>query len=315
MLLAPNLPDLRDAVVLVLGGSGFVGRHVVQKLVEAGARVRLAARRPQAGQVGRVLGGVGQIGYAACDITRPETLAPALGGVSAVVNLVGAFGGDLDAVQGSGAGRLAAMAAKAGVGAFVHVSSINAQAGSAVGYASSKAAGEVAVREAFPGATILRPSVIFGADDTFINMFAGLMAMPVLPVFVAGGRLQPVYVGDVAGAVAVALGEPAKHGGRVYELVGPQVVTMLELNRMIAAACQRRPWLVPLPDAVSRVIAALPLAPITADQLTLLHEGSVASGTLPGLADMGLAAHGLDMFLPGWMARYAPKGRACAKPR
>ena len=310
MVGAPILANaLRGKRVVMVGGSGFVGRHVAQALLGAGARLRVAARHPERGFRLRALGDTGQLELARCDITRPETLGPVLAGADAVVNLVGAFDGDLEAVQGAGAGRLAAQAQAAGAKAFVHVSAIGADAGSSVAYARTKASGEAAVRAAFPGATLLRPAVIFGPDDAFLNMFGALMAAPVLPVFVPQGRLQPVYVGDVAAAVLAAVAAPAAHGGQIFELAGPEVLTMLELNQRIAAACRRTPLLLPMPDPATRLFAALPFTPISQAQVTLLQAGSVANPALPGLAELGVRAHSLGLFLGRWMARFAPQGR------
>ncbi|MCX7865060.1 MAG: NAD(P)H-binding protein, partial [Novosphingobium sp.] len=222
--------SLADRIVTVLGGTGFLGRHLAQELLSRGARVRIAGRHPERAYRLRPLGNLGQIQLSRCDVTKSETLAPVLAGSHAVINLCGAFSGNLDALQGRGAGQIAAAALAAGARAFVHVSAIGANSESRVDYARTKAEGEDAVREAFPKATILRPSLLFGPDDSFVMMFAGLIAcLPVLPVFAPGAKLQPLFVGDAAMAATTAIADPKRHGGKLYELAGPEVITMLEL--------------------------------------------------------------------------------------
>jgi NADH dehydrogenase len=257
---------------------------------------------------------LGQVQFASIDVTRPETLEPALAGADAVVNLVGAFAGDLDAVMGRGAGRVAAAAAAAGASAFVHVSAIGADAAGATAYARAKAVGEAAVLAAFPTATVLRPSVLFGSDDQFVNLFAGLVAaMPVLPVFAPEARFQPLFVDDLAEAIAHALETPATHAGKTYELGGPETISVAELNQRIAAAQGRSVLFAPLPDALSDLIATLtgwlPGAPITRQQWLLLKAGNVVSGTLPGIDALGVTPRPLGLFLDRWMVRYRKHGR------
>ena len=311
--------DLAGKVIAVVGGSGFFGAHLAQELLARGARLRVASRHPERAFAIKPLGNLGSVRLMRCDITRPESLAGVVAGADAVVNLVGAFAGDLDAVQGSGAGALAAAAKAAGAGAFVHVSAIGADAEGATAYARSKAAGEAAVLAAFPQATVLRPSVLFGSDDNFVNMFAGLAALPVLPVFAPGAKLQPLFVDDAAEAVGNALANPAAHGGKTYEIGGPEAVTMVELNRRIAAAAGRKPLLVELPDAVSEGIATLtgwlPGAPISRQQWLLLKAGNVVSGQYPGMAELGAQARPMGLFLDRWLVRYRKHGRFGAKIR
>lgn len=302
--------ELFGKIVTLLGGSGFAGRHVAQELLARGARLRIASRNPKKSYAIKPLGNLGQVQFVGVDVTKSETLAPVLAGSDVVVNLVGAFTGDLDAVQGAGAGRIAAAAKEAGATAFVHVSAIGADASSNSAYARSKGEGEQAVRAAFPEATILRPSVMFGPDDRFVMMFGELVSRaPVLPVFAPEARLQPVFVDDVAEAIANAVAAPQVHGGKTFELAGPEVITMIDLNKRIAAAAHRRPVFIPLSDGISGVIAAVPGTPISSDQLQLLKAGNVASGTLPGLAEMGVAARPLELFLDRWMTQFRNHGR------
>lgn len=306
--------DFDGRTVALVGGSGFLGTRLAQVLLARGARLRIACRRPERAQHIKPLGNLGQVQFARIDLTDPGSLDRVLAGADAVVNLVGAFTGDLDAVQGAGAGRLAASARAADAQAFVHVSAIGADPDGITAYARSKAAGEAAVLAAFPRASVVRPSVLFGGDDHFINLFAGLIAaFPALPVFAPTARLQPLSVDDAAQALAAALANPARHGATTFEIGGPEAITVLELNRRIAAAQGRKPLFVQLPDAVSSAFAALtgwlPGAPLTRQQWLLLKAGNTVSGSLPGLAELGVAPRPLGLFLEGWMQRFRRPGR------
>lgn len=311
--------DLDGMLVALVGGSGFFGTHLAQELLARGARVRVCSRHPERSFRLKPLGGLGQTQFVATDVTKPNTVAKALTGVDAVVNLVGAFTGDLDSLQGKGVGRVAEAAKAAGAKAFVHVSALGADGSSDVPYARTKAEGEAAVLAAFPSATVVRPSILFGEDDNFLNMFGGLVKLPVLPVFGPDAKLQPVFVDDAAEAVANALADPLAHGGKTYELAGPEVVTMGELNRRIAKAAGRSPVLVELPDAVSGAFAAmtgwLPGAPMSTDQWKLLKAGNFATGTLPGIDSLGVSARPLGLFLDRWMTQYRKFGRFGVKAK
>jgi NADH dehydrogenase len=282
---------------------------VAQELLSRGARLRIACRRPDRAFRLKTLANLGQIQFVRADITRTESLAGIVAGADAVVNLVGTFTGDLDRVHVRAAGALAAAARAAGASAFVQISANGANANSPVDYARTKAEGEAAVLSAFPGATIMRPSIVFGPDDQFTNMFAGLIAaFPVLPVFGPDAKIQPVFVDDVAQGVANAVANPGRFGGKTFELVGPEVLTMLDLNRRIAAAQGRSRLFAELPDGLSAIIAALPGTPISSDQWALLKAGNVGTG-LPGLKALGVTARPLGLFLDRWMARFRKHGR------
>jgi len=300
---------LFNKLVLLMGGDGFLGTHVAQELLARGARLRVASRHVERAFRVKPLGNLGQVQFVRADICRTEHHAALVAGVDAVVNLVGAFAGDLDRLHVKAPAALAAAAQAAGVEAFVQVSANGANADSPVDYSRTKAEGEAAVLAAFPRATVLRPSVIFGPDDKFVNMFAGLIAgLPALPVFAPDAKLQPVFVDDVACAIANALGDPGKLGGKTFEAVGPEVLTMLALNHKIAAAQGRKRLFVPLPEAVASVIAALPGTPISRDQLALLRAGNVGQG-LPVLKALGVAARPLSLFLDRWLVRFRVHGR------
>lgn len=312
--------NLDGKLVVLIGGSGFVGTHLAQELLGRGCRLRIVSRQPERAFRLRPLANLGQVQFVRGDVTRPAGLAAALAGAFGVVNLVGAFAGDLDALQGEGAGRIAGLARANGARAFVHVSALGADAQSPVDYNRTKAEGEAAVRAAFPQATIVRPSVLFGEDDDFINLFAGLIAapLPFLPVFGPEAKLQPLNVDDAAEAIANALSDPARHGGKAYDIAGPEPISMLDLNRRIAAAQGRRRTFIPLPDAVSGAFAAatgwLPGAPLTSDQWALLKAGNVLHGA-NGMTALGVTPRPLGLFLDRWMVRYRKHGRFGARVR
>lgn len=306
----PTTSPLSETLVTVLGGGGFIGNYVAQALLARGARVRIACRNPSKAWPLKPLANLGQLQFAAVDITNDESLNAALHGASHVVNLVGAFAGDLTDIMGEAPGRMAAIAKANGAAAFVHVSAIGADAASPTAYAKAKALGEARVLEAFPTATILRPSIVFGKDDAFLNMFAGMIEMlPALPVFGPDAQLQLVHVDDVAEAVAVALEQPEAHGGHTYELGGPEVLTMMDINQRIAQAQGRTRRFLPVPDGMSAIFAALPGTPMSRDQWTLLKAGSVVADDARTLADLGIEAKPLGLFLDKWMLRYRKHGR------
>jgi NADH dehydrogenase len=287
---------------------------VVQALCAAGARVRVAARHPTSANYLKPLGNLGQVQLCACDITKPGTVANALAGADMAVNLVGSFD-NLDAVQHLGAANVAQAAAKAGVTALVHISAIGADASSPAQYGRSKAAGEAAVRGAFPAAVILRPSIVFGREDQFINRFAALIRMlsalplKIVPVIGAETKFQPVFVGDLARAVVDSL---VRGAGETLELGGPQVMSMLELNQWIAKATGRSPLFAPVPGFAAKLLALttgwLPMAPITLDQYRMLGSDNVVSGT-DGLSALGIAATPLDAVAHDWLNIYRKHGR------
>lgn len=304
---------MQDKLVTLIGGGGFLGRYVAQALFARGARVRIAQRDPRRAFFIRPLGGLGQTQFVAADIRRPDSISRAVAGSDAVVNLVGVLTGDFDGVHVDGARRIAEAAAQAGAGALVHVSAIGADPGSPSAYGRSKGKGEVAVREAFARAVILRPSIVFGREDQFVNRFAGMIASaPVVPVLREATRFQPVYVADVAEAIATAIAEPAGHAGHVHELGGPDILTMGALIRWIAGAINRKPAIVALPDALGAAIARvgfLPGAPITWDQWLMLQRDNVVSEGAPGLASFGIVPTPLATVAPAWLVRFRSGGR------
>jgi len=305
---------MTNQLVTVFGGSGFLGRHTVRALARAGFRIKVATRHPNRAFFLRPLGSVGQIDFVKCDVADEESVARAMLGAQAVVNLTGILfekGQTFEEVQADGAANIAKCAAAAGVGALVHVSAIGADLESDSGYAVSKAEGEQAVREAFPKAVILRPSIIFGPEDGFFNKFAGLARfVPALPL-IGGGRtrFQPVFVGDVAQAIVTGL---SRQDGRTYELGGPSIYSFKELLQLILREIERRRVLVPLPFGLAMLKAAflqiLPKPLLTMDQVRLLKKDNVVSQTAAGLADLGITPTSVEAVVPSYLWRYRAKG-------
>jgi NADH dehydrogenase len=303
---------MKDQLITVFGAGGFIGRYVAQALLATGARVRVAQRDPRQAWFLKPLGGLGQTQFIAADVTHPASVARAVEGSNGVVNLVGAFD-NMAALHVAGARTVAEAATRAGVGALVHVSAIGADRESPSAYGRTKGEGEAAVRAACARATILRPSLVFGAEDQFTNRFAAMIAAaPVLPVLRGGTRFQPVYVQNVADAVLAALADPASHAARSYELGGPDVLTMREIYSWIGQTIGRAPPMLDLPDAVGNAIASLgflPGAPITKDQWLMLARDNVVAGGAEGLSALGIDATPMASVAPAWLVRYRRNGR------
>ena len=311
-----------DTLVTVFGGSGFLGRHVVRALAKRDYRIRVAVRRPELAGHLQPLGRVGQIHAVQANLRYPASVEAAMRDSHAAINLVGilAEGGPqtFDAVQGAGAGAIAGAAVAAGA-RMVHVSAIGADENSASRYARAKAAGEKAVHAAIPSASILRPSVVFGPEDQFTNRFAALARMsPALPL-IGGGltRLQPVYVGDVATAVADAVDGKTKEGA-VYELGGPEVLTMREIMEIILAVTERQRMLMPLPFGLAKLQALfLQFAPgdfkLTPDQVTLLRSDNVVADAAKAEGrtreGLGITADSMEAIVPQYLWRFRKTGQ------
>ena len=304
-----------DRLITLFGGGGFIGRYVAQALFNTGARVRIAEREPRRAFSLKPLTGLGMIQFQRADISRAADAAAAVQGANAVINLIGILKGNFRAVHVDGARNVAEAAAAAGVRSLVHVSAIGADPESASDYGRTKGEGEVAVREAFPAATIVRPSIAFGPEDNFVNRFAGMARLlPVVLVIRGAWKLQPVYAADLGRAIAEAALDPARHAGRTYELGGPQVMSMRELNAWICRATGRasRP-IVEIPDPIAGLMARLfgwaPGAPITRDQWLMLQKDNVVSGAFPGFEAFGIAPAPLAAVAEGWLTIYRRHGR------
>jgi NADH dehydrogenase len=306
-------------LITIFGGAGFIGRYIVWRLADGGYRLRVAARNADAGHFLKVAGEVGQISLHAADLGDPASHPAAVRDAWAVINLVGILyergRQKFMRLHAEGAGGLARAARAAGAQRFVQVSAIGADPGSPSLYARSKAAGEEAVAREFPDATIIRPSVVFGPEDDFFNRFAKLARIsPVLPL-IGGGktRFQPVYVGDVAKAVVKILASPETKG-QTFELGGPRIYTFREILELVLATTGRKRLLVSLPWSLAMiqgsVLGLLPKPPLTRDQVLLLARDNVANPTMPGLAELEIAATAAEAVVGDYLKPYRRPHRA-----
>jgi uncharacterized protein YbjT (DUF2867 family) len=311
-------------LVTIFGGSGFVGRYIARRMAKAGWRVRVAVRRPNQALHVKPYGVVGQVEPVFCNIRDDASVRAVLAGADAVVNCVGILNGvgrnTFDAVQADGAGRIARLAAEAGIGKLVHLSAIGADAGSESVYQRTKAAGEDQVMAAFPQAVILRPSVIFGNEDQFFNRFAGMARFsPFLPVVGADTRFQPVYVDDVAAAAEAALTTDVAAG--VYELGGPEAADFRTLMTRMLAEIRRNRIILNVPFFVARLMGgvfdllqAVSLGlfsngVLTRDQVRNLAKDNVVSDGARGFADLGITPTPMEAILPAYLYVHRPGGQ------
>lgn len=319
-------------LAVVFGGSGFVGRNVVRELAKKGWRVRVAVRRPHLAQFLRPMGAVGQVQLVQTNIRHRQSVAAALKDADAVVNLVGILAQSgrqrFETVHASGAETVSQLAAEAGIKDFVQLSAIGADILSASDYARSKGVAEACIREAIPTAVILRPSIIFGPQDSFFNRFADLSTFsPFLPAFGGGKtRYQPIYVDDVADAVCAALSDPS-HQGRIYELGGPAIYTFTELLQLMLTQTGRQRLIAPIPFAVAPLVGVIgelvgfaPFVdpPVTRDQIKLLKEDNIVGLTgdddIGTIADLGITTTTVESILPTYMVRFRKYGQFTENP-
>ena len=305
---------MRNRLFTIFGGTGFIGRYVVERLADRGARILVISRSPRShGRHLQPLGSVDQIVVQSADLSSETALRRAVAGAAGVINLIGILyetgRQQFAEIHGALAGRIAAAAQAEGVGRLVQVSAIGADPGSASAYARSKAAGERRVHEVFPGATLLRPSIVVGPEDSFFNRFAALARiLPALPL-IGGGetRFQPVYVGDVAQAVVAAL-ERDDAPGKTYELGGPRIYTFAELMRYMLKVLGRRRLLVSVPFGVAtlqaRFLELLPQPLLTRDQVELLRRDNVVSPGMSGLEALGITPTPIELIVPQYLARH-----------
>lgn len=321
------MADFAPGLVTVFGGSGFIGTQVVRALAKRGWRVRVAVRRPAQAYELRMAGDVGQVQTVRCDITDKAAVAEALKGADAAVNLVGILfetgGRKFEALHVEGAVNVAEAVKAAGIKRLTHMSALGADVNGKAEYARTKGQAEVAVRAAFPGAVIIRPSIVFGAGDAFLNKFAAMaVASPALPL-IGGGvtKFQPVYVGDVAEAIARATVSPEAEG-KTFELGGPAVWSFEDILKFILRETKRNRFLIPLPFPVARMIGSLAQIPaaiglkpaLTKDQVLLLESDNVVSPGAEGLAALGIEASGLEAIAPSYLFRYRVGGQYAANP-
>jgi uncharacterized protein YbjT (DUF2867 family) len=310
-------------LVTIFGGSGFVGRYVAQRMARRGWRVRVAVRRPNDAHFVRPYGDVGQVEPVQANIRDDASVARAVAGATAVINCVGLLAESgkqsFDAVHAQGAARIAKAAAAAGATRMVQISAIGADAGSASSYARTKASAEAAVLDAFPGATILRPSIVFGTEDQFFNRFAAMARLtPVIPAVGAETKFQPVYVDDVAEAAARAATGEAPAG--VYELGGPAVYTFRELMTLMLSVVRRRRLVINLPFGVATLMAkvmgmvqtlsfGLIKAQITVDQVELLKSDNVVAAGAQGFDALGIKPTPAEAVLDSYLYAWRPYGQ------
>jgi len=318
------MADIAGKTVTVFGGSGFIGRHLVKRLAGEGHVVRVGVRDVDAALFLKVMGKVGHIVPIRADVGDPVAVAQAVAGSHWVVNLTGILAPmgrqTFARVHVQGAENVAKATAVEGAERLVHMSALGADAKSHSLYARSKAEGEARVLSAFPKATILRPSVVFGPEDRLFNLFAELSRFsPVLPVLGAswcgqeGTQFQPVYVGDVADAIISAL-KRSDAEGQTYELGGPEVMSARSMMASIVKHTGRKRWLAPAPywalSLEATFLGLLPGKPLTLDQVRMLWEPNVLSGKAKGLADLGVAATPVEAILSSYLNRYRlPKRR------
>ena len=296
-----------EQLVTVFGGGGFIGRYVCEPLVKGGVRGRVASRDRRNAYFMQPLGPVGRFGFENADITNAESVRNAVKSATAVVNLCGVFGRAMHAVHVEGARHVAEAAREAGAGALVHISAIAADLQSKSAYGRTKAAGEEAIRAAFPGATIIRPSLVFGPEDELTNRFAAMGRLPFVPVIAARRNFQPVYVRDLAEAIAMAALEPGRFGGKSYEIGGPARMSMLDLHRAIFKITGQDPEIVQTPDFIAGLIAKLgwlPGAPLTHDQWMMLQRDNVRHDGTAGLEAFGIEPTPLAAVGYEWLGRF-----------
>jgi NADH dehydrogenase len=301
-----------EELVTVFGGGGFIGRYVCEYLMKSGVRVRVAQRNPRQAYIIQPLGQVGQYGFVQADIGDRASVERAVRGASAVVNLCGVFGKAMRSTHVDGARNVAEAARDVGANALVHISAIGADPNSEADYGRTKGLGEQAVREAFPNATLIRPSLVFGPEDNLTNRFASMANLPFLPVIAARRNFQPVYVRDLAQAIAKSAVEPQRFGGKTYEIGGPQVMSMVELHRAILELTGQDPEIVELPDLFAKAMAWfgwLPGAPLTRDQWRMLQRDNVPAKGAPGLEAFRIQPTPLGAVGYEWLGRYHKGGK------
>jgi NADH dehydrogenase len=304
-------------VATVFGGSGFIGRYVVKRLAAQGFVVRVAGRDPEAALFLKTMGAVGQIVPLFAPVQQEAPVKRAVEGADVVINLAGILSerrkGDFYRVHEEGAKRVAQAAAQAGVQQLVHVSAIGVNAASPSDYARSKGLGEQLVRGHFPAAVILRPSILFGAEDEFFNRFASMaMLSPVVPIVGGATKFQPVYVSDVADAVMAAINRESA-AGRVFELGGPWVRTFKELIEYMLMTIERHRRIIDMPLPLARLNAffleRLPGKLLTLDQIKLLQRDNIVAPEALDLASLDITATPMDIIVPAYLARFRPGGQ------
>ena len=305
-----------NRIVTVFGGGGFIGRYLCEELFERELRVRVACRNPRTAHFIQPLATVGQWGLERADVTNVASVRWAVKDAGAVINLTGAFGRAMRSVHVEGARNVAEAARDAGAASLVHISAIGADPRAEAVYGRTKGEGEQAVRDAFPGATIIRPSLVFGPEDDLTNRLAALSSLPVLPVIASKRQFQPVFVEDLAKAIAIAALDPATYGGQTFEIGGPQAMSMEDIYRVCARSAGREPELLDMPNAASAFLSwfgFLPGAPLSRDQWKMLQWDNMPGAGMKGLEAFGIEPTALGSVAPQWLVRFRPGGRWAAR--
>ncbi len=301
---------MANKAVTVFGGSGFVGRQIVKCLAADGWKVRVAVRHPERATLLRDYAGSGQVKVLRADVWEEATVTPAVAGASAVINTVGHYvtrgNATFEAIHGQGALHVARQAKRAGVQRLVHISGLGADTGSASPYVRARGRGEILVREAFDEVTILRPSVIFGPEDAFLNKLAAMARQaPILPLFGTGAtRLQPVFVGDVAAACVRAVDDQAT-AGQVFELGGPRIYSYKTLLQLVLNRIGRQRLLLPVPfllwEVLATLLSILSNPPLTRDQVTLMKTDNILTGSARTLQDLGVRPTAVEEIISSYI--------------
>ena len=307
---------MAQQLVTIFGGAGFVGTTLVEHLAKTGVRIRVAVRRPNSAMHVKPLGDVGQIQVVQTNLRDEASVRAAVRDSDVVINLAGILSESgaqtFKAVHTAGAETVARVSAELGVKKLVHISALGVDENSPSFYAQSKAFGEKAVTQAFPEATIIRPSVIFGAGDALFNRFAKIASLPLIPVFSGDTKFQPVYVGDVVKVIVRASTDDAM-AGETYELGGADVYSLRDMMKLAAQEALQKPLFIDVPAFIAPVKAfffsLLPNPVITLDQLRMLKVDNVVSDEARGLADLGITPTILEAVLPTYLHQYRPKGQ------
>ena len=307
---------MAQQLITIFGGAGFVGTTLVEHLAKTGVRIRVAVRRPNSAMHVKPLGDVGQVQVMQANLRDEDSVRAAIKGSDAVINLVGILSESgaqkFKAVHAKGAETVARLSAELGVKSLVHMSAIGADEESPAFYAQSKALGEKAVKAAFPDATIIRPSVIFGANDGLFNRFAQAASLPLLPVFSGDTKFQPVYVGDVVKVMIRALND-SNMQGETYELGGANTYSLREMMQLAAKEAMQNVWFIDVPDFIAPFkvffLGLLPNPPIPLDQLSLLGQDNIVGEDAQGLSDLDISPTLLETVLPTYLHQYRPKGQ------
>lgn len=310
---------MKNKQIVIFGGSGFLGRYVSQALLSTGARVRIAVRNPLNAQYIKPMGDLGQTQFIACDIRKPHHVAAAMQGCDIAVNLVGILKGDFTAFHVDGPRHIAQAAAAQNIEQLLHVSAIGADIDSPSQYGRSRALGENAIMEHYPHATIVRPSIIFGREDNFLNQFAAMISkLPIVPVIGGNTKFQPIFAPDVAKVIEAIITQGtgpkrANHAGKIYEVGGPEIITMRALNEWIADAIGRDVIFADMPDVMASAMATMtgwaPGAPITSDQFKMLGKDNIVNADIDGLKALGIAATPMEIAKQEWLVKYRRNGR------